>query len=139
METERAPLSPSARFAALPAPRSPLIDRSSEVMKACELLLRDDVGLVTLTGAGGVGKTRLAIDVATKTAAHFAHGAAFVSLAPLRDPSAVIPHLARTLHISNDESREPLRESLLELSPQQRSSSGPRQRRASPFNRARDF
>ena len=108
MLAHQAPASPSARFAPLPTPLSPLIDRTGEVTKACELLLSEDVALVTLTGTGGVGKTRLAIEVARKIAGHFAQGAAFVSLAPLRDPRLVVPNLARALHVSGDESREPL-------------------------------
>ena len=114
IEGQEASQVPSTRFAALPTPRSVLIDRTGEVANACGLLLRDEVGLVTLTGTGGVGKTRLAIEVAAKSAAHFAQGAAFLSLAPLRDRRMVVPHLARALNITSDESREPLRESVLE-------------------------
>src|SRR5262249_17158227 len=96
--------STSAQFAPLPRPRSPLIDPADEQAKAQELLLRKDVGLVTLTGAGGVGKTRLAIQVATSLASRFADGAAFVSLAPLKDPDLVVPTIAHALHVPAAES-----------------------------------
>src|SRR5215831_8819611 len=114
IETQGASRAPSARFSPLPTPRSSLIDRVGEVAKARELLLRDDLGLLTLTGPAGVGKTRLAIEVATKSADQFPHGAAFISLAPLRDHRLVIPHLSRALQVSGDERREPVRESVLE-------------------------
>ncbi len=105
--------SPSVQFAPLPILRSPLINRTQELAQAQDLLPREDVGLVTLTGPGGVGKTRLAIQVATTLAAHFANGAAFLSLAPLKDPDQVVPTIAHALHVSGEQSR-PLVESLLE-------------------------
>jgi predicted ATPase len=105
--------SPSAQFAPLPIIRSPLINRTHELAQAHDLLLRQDVGLVTITGPGGVGKTRLAIQVATSIAAHFANGAAFISLAPLKDADQVVPTIAHALHVSGEQSR-PLAESLLE-------------------------
>src|SRR5262252_6332898 len=73
------------RLAALPVPRSQLIDREQEIALVRDLLQHEDVGLVTLTGTGGVGKTRLAIQVASHIAPRFANGAAFISLASLRD------------------------------------------------------
>ena len=105
--------SPSVQFAPLPILRSPLINRTHELAEAQDLLLRADVGLVTLTGPGGVGKTRLAIQVATTLAAHFANGAAFLSLAPLKDADQVVPSIAHALHAWGEPSR-PLTESLLE-------------------------
>src|SRR6266516_2901241 len=78
-----------ARLAPLPVPRSPLIDREQEVALVQDLLQREDVGLVTLTGPGGVGKTRLAIQIAADLASRFADGVAFVSLASLKDPELV--------------------------------------------------
>ncbi len=88
------------RLAPLPVPRSRLIDREQELAQALALLQREDVGLVTLTGPGGVGKTRLALQVAADLAPQFAVGAAFISLASLTDPKLLAPTLARALGLS---------------------------------------
>src|SRR6266446_3392839 len=92
-----------ARPAPLPVPRSPLIDREQEVALVQDLLQREDVGLVTLTGPGGVGKTRLAIQAAADLASQFADGASFVSLASLTDPQLVELTVAQALQVSEAE------------------------------------
>jgi len=89
-----------ARLAPLPLPRSRLIDREQERAQAHALLQQEDVGLVTLTGTGGVGKTRLAIQVAADLASQFADGVAFISLAALTDPQLVELTVARALGVS---------------------------------------
>ena len=61
--------------------------------------------LVTLTGPGGIGKTRLAQEAARASSARFPDGVAFVDLAPLRDPSFVLPTIARALGV--DETGDP--------------------------------
>src|SRR5919205_415594 len=63
------------------------------------LLLRAEVGLVTLTGVGGTGKTRLALHVAAELRPAFADGVYFVDLAPVRDPAFVIPAIAQVLGV----------------------------------------
>ncbi len=90
----------ATRLAALPVPRRRLIDREQERAQAQALLQREDVGLVTLTGPGGVGKTRVAVQVAADLAPQFADGVAFISLASLKDPTLVVPTVARALGVS---------------------------------------
>lgn len=81
----------------LTLPRSPLIGRDHEVAVIQQLLLQDHVGLLTLTGPGGIGKTRLAMQVAVNLLDHFVDGVYFVSLAPIRDPDLVDAAIAQTL------------------------------------------
>ena len=73
----------------LPSPPSALLGRERELRELDDLLHRREVRLLVLTGAGGSGKTRLALEVAHRNAGSFANGVAFVQLAPLRDPRLV--------------------------------------------------
>jgi predicted ATPase/DNA-binding NarL/FixJ family response regulator len=83
----------------LPTPTNRLIGRDAEVASVRQLL-RDN-RLVTLTGPPGVGKTRLALEVAAAVAPVFAEGAAFVDLARVRDAALVLPEVAHTLGIGD--------------------------------------
>src|SRR6266705_1537360 len=89
----------------VPGPLTPLIGREHEVAEACTRLRRPDVRLVTLTGTGGVGKTRLAIQVATDLCDAFTDGVFFVSLAPISDPDLVLPTIAQALDVKESKAR----------------------------------
>src|SRR5215210_3661716 len=86
--------------ATFPTPRTRLIGREAEIATARTFLLDEAVPLLTLTGPGGVGKTRLALAIAHDLAAHFADGVAWVDLAPLTDRSLMPTTLAIALGLT---------------------------------------
>lgn len=81
----------------LPAHLTSLIGREQDTAAVCALLQREEVRLVTLTGIGGIGKTRLSIEVANRLLATFADGVAFVPLAPIVHPGLVLPTIKHVL------------------------------------------
>ncbi|HUG16854.1 MAG TPA: AAA family ATPase, partial [Thermomicrobiales bacterium] len=85
----------------LPRPRTSFIGREREVAEAGCLLASDDVALLTLTGPGGVGKTRLALQAAASAAGAFPDGVAFASLASVADPRLVLREIAQALGIQD--------------------------------------
>src|SRR2546423_5586573 len=80
---------PGERLTNLPAPRARLIGREADLAAVRELVLHAEGRLVTLTGAGGCGKTSLALEVARGLLSEFADGMWLVELAPLADPALV--------------------------------------------------
>jgi predicted ATPase len=83
----------------LPAQLTSFVGREAEAATVQQLLQSTDVRLVTLTGPGGIGKTRLSLSVATRCLGAFPDGVYFVSLAPVREPHLVLPAIAQTLGV----------------------------------------
>ncbi len=81
----------------LPLQPTPFLGRAREVAEIVQLLRRQEVRLLTLTGPGGIGKTRLSLQVAAKLAHTYPGGVWFVPLAPIRDPELLAPTIASTL------------------------------------------
>jgi predicted ATPase/DNA-binding XRE family transcriptional regulator len=96
-----------------PTPLTSFVGRQREVAEVSELLRRADVRLVTLTGPGGVGKTRLALRAAEALAPEFADGVVFVDLTPLTDSALVAPAVAGVLGVRETGTR-PLVEPVIE-------------------------
>jgi predicted ATPase/DNA-binding CsgD family transcriptional regulator len=87
------------RTVQLPPQPTRLLGREDELASLRSLLAEGDVRLLTLTGPGGVGKTRLAVAAAEQVAERFPDGVWFVDLAPLLDPALVVPTIARALGV----------------------------------------
>jgi predicted ATPase/class 3 adenylate cyclase len=101
LPTEFAPLlTLDARLNNLPAQPSPLVGREREVAQVCERLRNPAVRLLTLTGPGGTGKTRLSLQAAAELMDEFEGGTFFVPLAPISDPTFVAPTIARALGLT---------------------------------------
>jgi len=106
-------------YAPLPLPLTSLLGREREVTTLVSLLQAGDMRLVTLTGAGGSGKTRLALEVAVRLQDALADGMVFVDLTPLRDAAFVLPTIADALGV-RERPGQPLRETLARfLAPKQ--------------------
>ena len=90
---------PDQATAPLPVPPTSFVGRARDVAAVVGLLHRDDVRLVSLTGPGGVGKTRLAVEAASREGHGFDEGASFLSLAPMTDAGLVGPAVALALGV----------------------------------------
>ncbi|MGB7794628.1 MAG: AAA family ATPase [Terrimicrobiaceae bacterium] len=89
----------------LPVQLTSFIGRQAEVKAGKDLLMRENVRLVTLTGPGGTGKTRLALQAAADLIDRFEDGVFFVDLAPIREPESVLAAIARTVGLRETSDR----------------------------------
>jgi predicted ATPase len=104
----------AARPANLPAQRTRFVGRDRELAAAGELLLRQDVRVLTMTGPGGIGKTRLALRLSEEIAGQFPGGVCFVPLATLTVPDLIVLTISQALGVREDAGR-PSAETLQEF------------------------
>ena len=102
------------RRSKIPIQTTPLVDREREFEALCDLVHRDDVRLITLTGPGGTGKTRLALEVASNLTAEFRDGVVFVPLAAVTEANIVPPEIMSSLGIM-EKAGEPIQDTLKEF------------------------
>lgn len=112
------PIEPAAPSAAsprlhLPAPLTELVGRDAELAALTQLLSRDDVMLVTLTGPGGTGKSRLALQAALDTQARFADGAHLVALDTVAEPGLVPSAVAGVLDVRETQEHASIDDALI--------------------------
>jgi predicted ATPase/class 3 adenylate cyclase len=91
----------------LPIQPTPLVGREREVAEVCEQLLSPEVRLLTLTGPGGTGKTRVGLQAAAELLEEFEDGAFFVTLAALTDPTLVAPSVIQALGVAESGEKPP--------------------------------
>ncbi len=84
----------------LPSQITPFVNRHEEIIQAVDNLKKDNCRLLTLYGLGGVGKTRLAIQIAAELISDFQAGVFFVPLAPIQSPEQMVSSIAATLNFS---------------------------------------
>jgi predicted ATPase/class 3 adenylate cyclase len=96
-----------ARLNNLPTQPTPLVGREREVSEVSDLLRRADVRLLTLTGTGGTGKTRVALQSAAELVDEFEDGVFFVALATLTDPGLVASTLTQALGVAESGEKQP--------------------------------
>jgi predicted ATPase len=99
----------------IPVPRNALIGREHELHAACNLLSRDDLALITLTGPGGCGKSRLALQIGIEMLNHFDDGVYLVRLEAINDPNLVIPATAEIFGIQETAGSRRIGEMLIEF------------------------
>src|SRR5205085_2359371 len=98
-EAAAAPPTEGPAPSTLPVDATPFVGREADAELLCERLARDDARMVTLSGPGGTGKTRLAVEVARRLEQLFPEGTFFIDLSPVFDPVAVEPRIAEALGV----------------------------------------
>ena len=111
----KAPFEQSLPRTNIHIPRNPLIGREHELSTLCDLLRQDDVALITLTGPGGCGKSRLALQIGSELLPFFRDGVYMIRLESIADTNLVIPTIAETFTLRETPESRPINEMLREF------------------------